>query len=330
MKNAALREPALADQLAGSLTVVEPDIVGALCVFPLIADREPKLDYVAFAEGRRSGVAINELAGAAEVGDLVVTNPLELPVLLYEGEEVQGAQQNRTVDVSVLVGAHSTLRVPVSCVEEGRWDHRRHTEPFAPAPQAAYPDLRRLKNERVRERLAAGQQPRAAQGEVWQEIAAKSARLGARSDTGALHDVFEHRRDVIDRSAREIEMKCSQVGMLAAIGGRFVVLDYVSDVEAFAELHDPLVAGYALDAIEPDAIDTHGALAPGRARLPGPAARHAHAHGGRRRPRRGAPLRLRRPRRHRARHRRRAGHPDRVRGQGRLMPGERRPRFSCK
>ena len=108
----------------------------------------------------------------------------------------------------------------------------------------------------MRERLAAGDVPRAAQGEVWQEIAATSARHGARSDTGALHDVFEHRRDLIDRAGREIEMKCSQVGMLAAIGGRFVVLDYISDVEAFAELHDPLVAGYALDAIEPDAVDT--------------------------------------------------------------------------
>jgi hypothetical protein len=94
---------------------------------------------------------------------------------------------------------------------------------------------------------------------VWQEIAAKSARHGARSDTGALHDVFEHRRDMLDLAARAIEMKCSQVGMLVAIGGRFVVLDYVSDVEAFAALHDPLVAGYALDALdalEPDALDT--------------------------------------------------------------------------
>jgi hypothetical protein len=45
-------------------------------------------------------------------------------------------------------------------------------------------------------------------------------------------------------------MKCSQVGMLAAIGSRFVVLDHVSDVEAFATLHGPLVQGYALDALE--------------------------------------------------------------------------------
>ena len=38
--------------------------------------------------------------------------------------------------------------------------------------------------------------------------------------------------------------------MLAAIGGRFVVLDHVSEVEAFASLHGPLVQGYALDALE--------------------------------------------------------------------------------
>ena len=50
MTNAAMREPALADQLATPLTVADPDVVGALCVFPLIADRAPTLDYVAFAE----------------------------------------------------------------------------------------------------------------------------------------------------------------------------------------------------------------------------------------------------------------------------------------
>ncbi len=43
---------------------------------------------------------------------------------------------------------------------------------------------------------------------------------------------------------------CSQVGALAAIGGRFVVLDHVSDVEAWTALHGPLVQGYALDALE--------------------------------------------------------------------------------
>jgi hypothetical protein len=189
------------------------------------------------------------MPGGGSVNDLIVVNPTGCPVLVYEGEEVLGAQQNRTFDVSVLVAAGTSARVPVSCMEQGRWDHGRHSESFAPAPQTAHPELRRLKNARVRSRLAAGEEPRAAQHEVWAAVAATSARHGVVSGTGALHDVFEERRELLDRVGREAEMKCSQVGMLAAIGGRFVVLDYVSDVEAFAALHDPLVVGYALDAL---------------------------------------------------------------------------------
>jgi hypothetical protein len=69
-----------------------------------------------------------------------------------------------------------------------------------------------------------------------------------------MHDVFDRRRDKLEALVGAVEMHRSQVGMLAAIGGRFVVLDHVSEVEAFASLHGPLVQGYALDALEaPDA-----------------------------------------------------------------------------
>jgi hypothetical protein len=242
-------------RLAVQITVGHPSVVGSLAVFPLIADRSPSVRYVSFAEAVRQGASVKELDGGASVNDLVVHNPLDVPVLLYEGEEVLGAQQNRTFDVSALVGAGSVLKVPVSCVEAGRWDGARGGESFVPAPQTAYPRLRRMKNTQARASLAAGLQARAVQGEVWQEVAETAGRHGVNSATGAMHDVFERRRAHLDAAAYAIEMNCSQVGMLAAIGGRFVVLDYVSDVEAFAALHGPLVQGYALDALEaPDAV----------------------------------------------------------------------------
>lgn len=86
--------------------------------------------------------------------------------------------------------------------------------------------------ERVREQIAAARKPRAQQGEVWEEIAAKSARHRATSPTGAMHDLFDGHRVELEWAASRIEMHRSQVGMLAAIGGRFVVMDYVSEVEA--------------------------------------------------------------------------------------------------
>ena len=39
--------------------------------------------------------------------ELVVENPLAERVLLYDGEELLGAKQNRILDVSVLVAAKS-------------------------------------------------------------------------------------------------------------------------------------------------------------------------------------------------------------------------------
>ena len=250
MPDTDIRPNTLAGLLAAPLTLAAPDVAGSLAVFPLIAERSPALRYVSFAEGRARGVSVKELEGGAAVNDLVVHNPLDVAVLVYEGEEVVGAQQNRTFDVSAVIPAHSSLQVPVSCVEAGRWDGSRGSESFAPGRQAAYPALRRLKNDHVRSNLAAGGEGRAVQGEVWREVAEKSERHGVRSNTGAMHDVFERHRAALDAVAQQVTMCCSQVGMLAAIGGRFVVLDHVSDVEAFASLHGPLVQGYALDALE--------------------------------------------------------------------------------
>jgi hypothetical protein len=110
--------PSLTDHLAEPLRLGEPDVHGPLAVFPLFGPA-PGLDYMSFGQGRATGVSIKELERGASVNDLVVLNPTDRAVLLYEGEEVLGAQQNRMFDVSVLVGARTELQVPVSCVETG-------------------------------------------------------------------------------------------------------------------------------------------------------------------------------------------------------------------
>src|SRR5205085_2747229 len=111
---------------------------------------------LSFGQAIGLGVTVKELDTGASVNDLLVLNPADKNVLLYEGEEVLGAQQNRTFDVSILVAAGSRVQVPVSCVEHGRWDGSRHGEGFSPAPQAAYPVLRKMKNQQARAAAAAG------------------------------------------------------------------------------------------------------------------------------------------------------------------------------
>ena len=43
---------------------------------------------------------------------------------MLDGEELIGAKQNRILNTTVLVAAHTEVTIPVSCVEQGRWGYR--------------------------------------------------------------------------------------------------------------------------------------------------------------------------------------------------------------
>ena len=60
--------------------------------------------------------------------ELMVENKGDMRVLFIEGEELVGAKQNRILNTSILVPAKSKTKIPVSCVERGRW--RYHSPMF--------------------------------------------------------------------------------------------------------------------------------------------------------------------------------------------------------
>ncbi len=239
--------PALNAILGQPLDVGDPDVSGPLAVFPLFGP-PAELDYAPFAAVHEQ-VTITELEGGASVNDLTVHNRYSKPVLLFEGEELLGAQQNRVLDISLLIAAGTKTVIPVSCVEQGRWDGRRHGERFQPSRQAADPDLRRKKKETARKRVAAGLDARADQGAVWAAVSVREAELGASSPTGAMHDIYESRRDQLSELRGPIGLHDGQCGAVVAIAGRIAILDFVGRDDVWSQLHPALVEGYALDAL---------------------------------------------------------------------------------
>ncbi len=207
------------------------------------------LEYRAFSDAIEHGAFVKELDQGASVNRLLVGNPTDRALLLYEGEQVIGAQQDRAMDSNVLVGAGAQVEVPVSCVEQGRWDGRRHDEHFKPAPHADDPSLRRIKRESALRSAEQGLAGRPAQGEVWHEVGSRLRHFGVDSQSSKFGDLFEQRRGEIGALADDIEPAADQVGALACVGGAPIALDVVSRPEVFRALHDRLVRGYALDAL---------------------------------------------------------------------------------
>ncbi len=215
-----------------------------IVIAPLFPRRTPVAAYATLEDALPLGLRIEEITEAGIVPELAVTNPTDADVLLYDGEELLGAKQNRILNITVLVAARSTTPIPVSCVEEGRWSRRSST--FASAPHAAHPELRRRKAYLLAaEPLARG----IAQSEVWDEVRAKSARMGVHSPTGAQADVFRSRETGVRELERAFPLQPGQCGALLAFGND-LCLDYVSRPEAFARLYPKLRAGYLLDALE--------------------------------------------------------------------------------
>ncbi len=215
-----------------------------IVVTPLFPARDPVASYITLDEALPRGLTITEIDAAGSVPELAVVNPLDELVLLYDGEELIGAKQNRILNVSVLVGAGAKLPIPVSCVEQGRW--ARSTAGFDSAAHISHAHLRRRKAEMLAARpLARG----AAQSEVWDEIGEKQQRMSVPSPTGANRDTFEAYADRLRALEDAFPLEPGQCGSVLAIGDD-LCLDTVSRPDAFALLWTKLRAGYLLDALE--------------------------------------------------------------------------------
>jgi len=166
-------------------------------------------------------------------------------VLLYDGEELIGAKQNRILNLTVLLAPQSRTPIPVSCVEAGRW--RMRSAAFAAASHTAGPELR------LRKAQVLGAEPLArgvAQHEVWDAIAEQSTRRGVSSPTAAHADLFTHHRAALRELRQAFPARPGQCGVILVLPDGHMCLDYLSRPDAYAEHHDKLLEGYLMDALD--------------------------------------------------------------------------------
>ena len=243
-----------------------------LTLFPVVDPGGRSLPHRLLSEALEEGtLRIEEVSEEGSVPELMACNEGHRDVLVLDGEQLRGAKQNRMTNRTLLLPAKSKTRIPVSCMEQGRWHRRRRG--FEGAPDHAPPAVRRRvrdaeaasaaggpgpqgrgrpdrarPEERSREREA--RRSRAyAQSDVWSSIADLSVRSGVRSDTGALDHLFEGRRDELEEGARGFPRMAGQVGLVAAVGDRVVGMDLLGAAGVHARHHERLVRGYLFEAL---------------------------------------------------------------------------------
>jgi hypothetical protein len=193
-----------------------PQTTGPLTLYPIFGG-ESRLRYRSLGQAVKHGAFISEVNEHGSVNDVLVCNASDQPVLLYEGELIYGARQNRTIDAPVLVPAGVELSVSVSCVEQGRWDAGQPAAHFVSAPHAADPGLRSAKRAAANQQNEVGAAPRPEQGEVWREVGERLVAHGVESASFALSDIYDAKRSALAELNHAVHAEDGQVGVVVEI-----------------------------------------------------------------------------------------------------------------
>jgi len=121
---------------------------------------------------------------------------------------------------------------------------------FQSAPRAQFAEGRAAKMRDVTVSLRQTGTRRSDQGEVWSRIAHKSARLGAKSDTGAMAAMFEQAQVPLERFVEAFPADAHQAGGIFLINGRIVGLELFDAPATWRKLAPKLIRSYAVDAID--------------------------------------------------------------------------------
>ena len=231
------------------LHVGDPIRHEALAVFPLFTESDGGVDYLLSDEAIAAGsVAVEEVGEAGSVPNLLVENKGDSRVLFLEGEELRGAKQNRVLNTSVLVAAHSKTTIPVSCVEQGRWRYR--SRQFGHGGSHSSSKLRHFLKSSVTRSLKEERGHTSDQMAVWGEVSRQMDALGSSSETGAMSDTYERYQARLDEFRAKLGYVEGASGVAVAVGKQVVALDLFDKPATCRKVWDRLLSGAVMEALE--------------------------------------------------------------------------------
>ena len=220
-----------------------------LSIFPLLSTYGLDLEYLLLDEALSEGaMEVVEVDKDGSVPDLNVINKSPRMVLILDGEELVGAKQNRIVNTTILIQGNTTIVIPVSCVEQGRWSY--DSPRFSTKRRVMSPHLRAMKSEQVHYSLRSSGRHMSDQGVIWNEISEKATRHAAESPSMSMAHIYEKDMTSINEYVKHFKLIDSQVGAIFMINGKVVGMDSVGKPETFSKVFKKLVQSYALDAID--------------------------------------------------------------------------------
>ena len=212
---------------------------------PIKSDFFGKKDFLTLKKGYEMNlVEIKELEHST-VNTVSCKNDSVTPLILIDGDEITGAMQNRIINDTLLIPAKSTINIPVSCTEHGRW----HTKGEGAKSRTFKPSLYSANHSTRSRKSRASYEERDYQGEVWDAISEFESRSNFKSMTSALNDSYENLKDKQNDYLSKFHIEDGQNGVIFIVNGEVKGLELFYNHSIYKEYHEKLCRSYIIEAI---------------------------------------------------------------------------------
>lgn len=208
-----------------------------MAIVPIKAPINYGIDVITLKKGFELGLVNVKECESSTVNTIIVENKSVAPLLLIDGEEIVGGDQNRIVNATVLIAPQSEMKIPVNCTEHGRWGFKHE-----------FKHSNYMANSRTRSAKAYARMNMAdEQNAVWNAIEELEVERKFSSPTQAMTESYENAKADLSEITSAFEIEKGQCGVVIIADGKVKGFEMFLNSDVYRQYHEKILKSYFID-----------------------------------------------------------------------------------
>ncbi len=220
-----------------NIELLQPQVYENIAIIPLKTERN-YIDILTLKKGLELGLVNVKECDTSQVNTIIVKNNAITPLILIDGEEIIGGDQNRIVNSTILIDAGSKMKIPVSCSEKNRWAFKSE---FKQSEYMANYNTRRAKEYTSRV-------SNSYQDVIWSSIDRLEVENDYASPTSAMEESYKNIKAAQNEIIKQFKIMDGQTGVLIMVDGEIKGFELFLNSGIYRDFHEKIIKSYLIDS----------------------------------------------------------------------------------
>ena len=220
-----------------NIELLQPQVYENIAIIPLKTEKN-YIDILTLKKGLELGLVNVKECDTSQFNTIIVKNNAITPLILIDGEEIIGGDQNRIVNSTILIDAGSKMKIPVSCSEKNRWAFKSE---FKQSEYMANYNTRRAKE-------YASRVSNSYQDVIWSSIDCLEVENDYASPTSAMEESYKNIKAAQNEIIKQFKIMDGQTGVLIMVDGEIKGFELFLNSGIYRDFHEKIIKSYLIDS----------------------------------------------------------------------------------